>query len=359
MNTSLAPRNASHVNILNLRMGHHAGPSGYDRLVDNVDANIVVPGNTLPLRILAKLFNRVVMRSGSLWYNRASSQTEIIAAAKWLTKNDQIFHFLYGENTHRYLGNLKSIWPRRNKIVCTYHTPIWRLKEVVLNQKHIEKIDAAIVVSTSQKEYFVQMLGESRVHYVPHGIDTNYFSPGETPPVAKHKNIKFVTVGFHLRDFEILASVSKAVYEKFPEAEFVVVSRPDRIGPLKGLPNVNCISGISDDELRDLYRSSSALLLPLRDATANNSLMEGMACGLPVISADIVGVRDYVNKQCSVLCPKDDVDAYLNAVQQICEGKMDLLAMGQASRNRIMLFDWSKVGAMMNKVYAKIMDLDR
>lgn len=42
-----------------------------------------------------------------------------------------------------------------------------------------------------------------------------------------------------------------------------------------------------------MYQESD-LLVVLLDSTANNSLLEAMACGMPMVTTDLQGVRDYV-----------------------------------------------------------------
>ena len=78
------------------------------------------------------------------------------AARKWFSKKNQIFHFLYGENCHRYLGVLNLIG-HRNFIVCTYHTPPERFCQVVQDKAHLKRLDAVIVVSTTQHDFFSEI----------------------------------------------------------------------------------------------------------------------------------------------------------------------------------------------------------
>lgn len=344
------------INVVSLRMQHHAGPSGYDKLLENLEVNVIAP--RVPagfgVRSLIKLMARITKNSGSFWYHRQNMHMELLAAQSWLSSNSQIYHFLYGENSYRYLGNLKSFLPRDNKIICSYHTPTWRMKEVVKDRKHIEKLDAIAVVSTVQSDFFSELIGPERVYFVPHGVDTDYFTPGATELVARPDRIRFVTVGHHLRDFNTLAAVAKQVGRTFPEVEFIVVARADRMDVLRNLSNVKCLSGISDEDLKMLYCTSSALFLPLEDATANNSLLEAMACGLPIISTDIAGVRDYVPEQNVLLCARHDTESCLNAVLQVCEESVDLNVMGKASRMAALRFSWPLVSKQMNELYSRV-----
>ena len=340
------------VNIINLRMSHHAGPSGYDRIAQGLQANPIIPDmRNIPIRIASKLLSPLISGSGSLWYNRVSMCSEFYAANAWLRNNNQLFHFLYGENSYRYFGNIRSLWNRQNKLLCTFHTPIWRLREVVQCEKHYRYLDAVVIMSNSQRDYFVEQLDSDRVFFVPHGVDTDYFSPRQELRLSDPPGLRFVTVGYHLRDFEVLAKIASALERYHPTARIDLVARPDRVGLLEGRPNVRCLSGISDAELLELYQTSDVLLLPLVDATANNSLLEGMACGLPVVSTDLPGVRDYVSDGCSLLSPIKDADAHINAVLDICEGRVELSSMARASREKAEEFDWPRVSAMLEAVY--------
>jgi glycosyltransferase involved in cell wall biosynthesis len=52
---------------------------------------------------------------------------------------------------------------------------------------------------------------------------------------------------------------------------------------------------ISDESLLGLYRSADLLLLPLIESTANNAMLEATSCGLPIVTTDVGGVRDYTS----------------------------------------------------------------
>jgi glycosyltransferase involved in cell wall biosynthesis len=346
--------------LITLRMQHHAAASGYHRLTDALPAAVISGRRPSGLigRMMMKLLSGATARSGSLWYNRVSLVGELEAAGRWLKTRNQIFHFLYGENSYRYLGALKNLAGRGNRLLATYHTPTWRMRELISDTDHIKRLDAAVVVSTTQRAYFENLLGSDRVFFVPHGIDTEFFVPTPTPRDAtRGSTFRFVCVGHHLRDFATLAAAADILWQQDPSIEIVVVADPERLGALARLPNVRTLSRIDDERLRALYQQSDALLLPLLDATANNSLLEGMACGLPVISTDLGGVRDYVCADGCVLTPKGDATALAAAAQQARDGLLDLDAMSSASRRAAEHLSWPRVAQAMQRVYQTVSDL--
>lgn len=344
--------------LVTTRMGNHAGPSGYDHLCGAIDAEVVAVHRPRGLggRAVARLLAPLAQRSGSQWYDRNCALAELESALAWLSRRDTLFHFLYGENCVRYLPAFTRR-SRRNRLVATFHTPSWRMNEVVKSRRTLRWLDGVVVMSTSQLDYWSDIVGAERAAFVPHGVDVGYFRPAAAP-AAGSGPLRLLTVGHHLRDFDMLAAVARAVGSLDGDIEFAVVARPDRLGPLQGLANVRCYSGLSDEDLRALYQTSAALILPLKDATANNALLEGMACGTPVIASDIQGVRDYAPAGAgSVLC-EQRVDAFVDAVCGVRDGRFDLAAMGAASRRRAEQLSWPEVGAQMVRFYEETFTSD-
>jgi glycosyltransferase involved in cell wall biosynthesis len=68
------------------------------------------------------------------------------------------------------------------------------------------------------------------------------------------------------------------------------------------------------------------------DSTANNSICEAMACGIPVITSDIGGIKDYVSEEFGILCPVNDYQAIAAAATQMLSSSEKSLAMGEAAR---------------------------
>ena len=132
------------VNLITLHMQHHAKSSGYDHLCDYIDANVISSVNkwSFNKRVITRLLRFATRRSGQTWYQRGNLYCELQAARQWSRSSGQIFHFLYGENSYRYLGNLKA-FGRRNSIICTYH--------IIVKESDYDKIWFELLAETFQQ----------------------------------------------------------------------------------------------------------------------------------------------------------------------------------------------------------------
>ena len=76
------------------------------------------------------------------------------------------------------------------------------------------------------------------------------------------------------------------------------------------------LSRLSDDALLRLYRDSHLLVLPMRDSGANTAIVEALSAGLPIVTTDVGGVRDYGGGAFLPVVPPGDDAAMAELIDQ-------------------------------------------
>lgn len=217
-------------------------------------------------------------------------------------------------------------------------------------------LDGVVVVASNQIAFFSNLVGPERVFFVPHGIDTATFMPGEHEPDGDNPTV--LCVGQTLRDFDTFYEVARALGDRAPKVRFLLIAHPTGIesdlAKLRSLKNFEFRTGIGELGLIQAYQRSQLLFLPLLDSTANNALLEGMSCGLPIVATDVGGVRDYVDESSVALIPRSDSIAAAEAVMELLEDECKRRQWGEANRKHALSFDWLVVAEEMKRVYEQV-----
>jgi glycosyltransferase involved in cell wall biosynthesis len=96
---------------------------------------------------------------------------------------------------------------------------------------------------------------------------------------------------------------------------------------------------------------SDVLFLPLRDATANTFLLEGCACGLPVISTDLPSVRDYFPGEEAVLVQDNQPENYAQVIDDMSMNPAAVSARSAKARERAEMLSWGRVVKHYERLY--------
>jgi glycosyltransferase involved in cell wall biosynthesis len=279
------------------------------------------------------LLEGLLHQGGRRWYGLTDLAAEAALFQPWLSGRIDVLHYLDGEHSARFLPRAGRLLGRRGRSIATFHQPLSILPDVV-PARLVRSLDHVTVMSDSQRPYFTNLIPRERVSVVHHGVDTTYFTPLQTP--RDPGPFRCLTTGSYLRDWKLLRTVAEALAAR-NDIQFHVVSgeSPD----FEGVPNVVVRRAIDDSALRRYYQSSDLLVLPLRDATANNALLEGMACGLPVVASDLPAVREYAPSHAAALVPHQ-AEPFAAAIAQLMDDDARRATMAQNARVRAEALAW-------------------
>jgi D-inositol-3-phosphate glycosyltransferase len=204
---------------------------------------------------------------------------------------------------------------------------------------------------------------------IPNGVDLEAFAPGRVTGLAEGIPADAVVVAFvstldraHFLKRPDLA-IDAVAAAGDPRLHLLVVGGGEWLEQLRrraaaaGLADrVTFLGGVGHDRLPDVLRAADLLLVTSDRESFGIVLIEGMACGLPTVSTDPIGVRAVVRPgETGLLAPVGDAGRLGAALRQMAE--LDFAgrtAMGLAGRKRCeQQYGWRAVVDRLEAVYAE------
>lgn len=352
--------------ILALRekFDHMSQYSGYDVLyrylpddlkVDDVFCNFK--------KMYPRGIGRLLLASSRLigkssFYNAQSVDAELKLLSKSFKKQYNIIHYTYGEPYYAMGSLLKQLI--KAAVVVTNHQPISWWEDHKDLFKRYEKAHTVITMSEHDKEYFNSHIPGKAI-CIPHGVDTSFYQPSQTDKQKDNNTFRIIFSGRYLRDMETLAGVIKKLSSSSISFEFDVVyfdkalvTEPYLID-IMNLPNVKWYANISEHDLLNLYQEADCCLIPLLDCTANNAILEAMACGLPIVSTDLPSIKTYLDDSFSVLGRKGNVDDLCDALLELYKNAEKRKSMAINARNKAVTeLSWDIIADKTAKLFRSI-----
>jgi glycosyltransferase involved in cell wall biosynthesis len=343
------------VTCLVKRWDHHTESGGYDRLASAIDGTALKQPRLTgaAARVSKRLWNSVASTNDYLLdYRLEDRLAELRLLAKSLIDPPDAVHVLYGDEQLDFLLRWRT-W-LRCPLVATFHLPAARTAPRFEHFQAglIKGIDAAILIARSEMASFQRWFGPEKVVYVPHGVDTTRFKPNNC--LARGDTLKLLIVGEHMRDWAVAHRVIDEAKYNGLNVQFDIVTRPDIFPHFTGCTNATLHAEIPESRLIEMYQTADAVFLPLKDATANNSLLEGLACGTPAIASDVGGIPDYMNDGSGWLIPGGDAVSAFELIKQLCANKDLVRSRRDSARARALTFDWQRIAEKLSVVYSAV-----
>lgn len=195
---------------------------------------------------------------------------------------------------------------------------------------------------------------DRRHHIIMGGVDVDRFSPD--PSVPRGEGVLFVG---RLLPHKGTIDLVEAVDSDMPLTLIGQAYHPRYLTDLKAAAegkNVVFRHECDDAELVDAYRRASVVVLPsvyddrygghgLVPELLGQTLLEGMACGIPAICTDVASMPEVVEDGVTgFVVPPNNPAALGEKLRWLRDHKAEAARMGEAARRRVLdLFTWDRV----------------
>jgi len=336
------------VSFLRYRYRHHAAGSGYDRVCDFIESETIYPSKALWFAgetLLRPWALGVAKLGGHLEYSRYDWVAEQALIRKMRASENGIFHVVYGEKSLRTAQRLSG--NRGNDLIATVHHPKEHHRKLFRSFEHLRACSAVITLTSALRDTWAEIVGDEKVFYVPHGIDTNYFLPGARAVPRR----RCLFSGYHGRDFVLLERTARVLCDRYRDFELWIVSSAEQAQRLSAISDrVHVVRRVTDSEYLGMLRHFDLMILPLEKDTANNAMLEAMACGLPLVTT-AGAPRDYVDAGCGHMLPIGDERGFIEACVDLLGDESARARFSEGARRRAEDFSWPRIAARTVSVY--------
>ncbi|MDG5467817.1 glycosyltransferase family 4 protein [Deltaproteobacteria bacterium IMCC39524] len=222
---------------------------------------------------------------------------------------------------------------------------------------------ASSVIANSQglKVLANKFMPKLSIGVIPNGIDTQQFKPA-TAGTRVPQRILCVSRLVERKGVQHLIGAMPAIVASFPDVSLQVVGEGNLLDELAAQcvalgvhEHVDFLGYVPHEQLPEFYQKAELFVQPSFYEGMSNTVLEAMACGLPVIASG-EGGREELLRDNALLAPYGDPTALAEGVTALLLNPEKLTDMGQVSREIAQYYSWAAVAKSYLNVYHDLLD---
>lgn len=213
--------------------------------------------------------------------------------------------------------------------------------------------DAITVVSKEAYEYYTD-LGYN-VSQIPNAIDISSL----TLDVDRKYENQIIFAGrlSHEKGINLLLEIAK----KLPENLNLLIlgSGPEekKVQDLaKTQNNVHYLGYQSKEKTISLIRGSDVLIQPSLNEGISSTIIEGMACKIPIIATNVGGNKELIKEETGLLVDSNLSSDFINKIEYIFSNQSKFQHITNNAFDFIQQYDWKVVGKKYLKLYQSLLE---
>lgn len=211
-----------------------------------------------------------------------------------------------------------------------FHNQIIR-RYVIASAK---RSDAVVAVSRYTADLYPDELGLPRPIVIPNAVDTEFFvPPNQYSFLSGVRPVRLLFVGNLTRrkGADMLAPIMRRLPSGY---ELYYTAGLRAKGIVDQLPNMHPLGRLGQAQMCQQYQAADLLLFPSRGEGLPRAVMESLACGTPVVAANVSSLPEAIDEHVGRLCPRDDADAFAQAVRDLTISPAALMQLSINARER-------------------------
>ena len=255
---------------------------------------------------LAVTIHHPITKDLKLEIENASNWKEKLSSLRW----------------HNFLPMQKKVAPKLNKIIC---------------------------VSRPSKKDIVEefLVDPEKIEVILNGIDIRKFIPNPSTLFIENKIITTASADIPLKGLKYLILALPNIIKVFPKTSLTVIGRSPSDSKLRKLitdlsleDKIAFRSGITEEEIVNLYHSSEIAVIPSLYEGFGFGAGEAMACGIPLISTHSGGLEEVVGDSAEKILPAstEEIESAVIKLFSSPDRKTELSKMGRERMEK--MFDW-------------------
>jgi len=117
---------------------------------------------------------------------------------------------------------------------------------------------------------------------------------------------------------------------------------------------VHLIGFVDDEDVAGLYSGAECVVFPSLYEGFGFPVIEGMACGTPVITSNVSSLPE-VAGDAAIMVDPYDIDAITDAIQRVLDDNTLRDRMIQAGFEQASKFTWEKSARQLHEIYMQVL----
>lgn len=222
--------------------------------------------------------------------------------------------------------------------------------------------DRIISYTTVEKKTLIKLgIDKKKIKVIPNGVDTNLFLPIEK---QETELIRILWIGRFVpgKGVEYLIDAFNTLIKDFPNVKLNMIGK----GPLKKnieqkiqdldlRGSINIKEFVPNTDLPETYQNSEVFVLPSLNEGVPRTILEAMACGVPVVCTELPQLVKIV-KGCGFVVPLRDSHAIAESIINIISNRELAHEFGETGRAKVVeKYSWVDTVKKTVRLYEELL----